>query len=587
MSTFNQNNDLSNQKTLDEASNVSDERKRSRRRLRVAAAIGAALLVPYVIYADDSSPVVNPPAIELPAGDALPESAPVTPIVLAEPATPAPAAAPATAPATPATAPSAVTPIAAPMLPGTPVIATTPATRPADAVASLFENVSGSGPVKMLVGRSMVLKTKAPFKRMSLTQPEVVGDNLVDPTSILLTAKKAGVSQLIVWDDKDRSEVLDIVVDVDLKLLSELVKTHFPTATVELSAVNGTLVARGRVPNLQTAEQITEMLGAYGKVLNFLEMAGGQQVMLQVRFAEVSRTASTELGVNFGMNDGTGKFQVPIGGTLAKAAGGNVTLIGGGSIGSTQFDILVSALRNNSLLRMLAEPNLATLSGKEAEFLAGGEIPIPVPQSGGGNGTTITIEYKQFGIRLAFTPIVLGDGKIRIQASAEVSELDYTKSVSVAGTQVPGLSKRTVTTTIELSEGQTFSLAGLLNNKVTANKSAVPLLGDIPILGALFRSVKYERNETELVVLVTPRLVEAMNPSQVPELPGERWNYPSESDLFIKQYLGGPGTDPGSANKPAPSAFRGPYGFVPVSNPVTSGAAGQRVTSVNQDARPE
>lgn len=569
----NQNNDLSSQKTVDEAV---ERRKASKRRLRVAAAIAAALLVPYVIYADDSAPLFDPAPIELPAGDALPEPAPqVVPILLQ---TPAPAAAPATLPAVATDA----TPLAA-----TPVIAPAPATKPADAVASLFENVPANGQIKMLVGRSQVLKTKAPFKRVSLTQPEVVGDNLVDPTSILLTAKKAGVSQLIVWDDKDHSQVLDIVVDVDLKMLAELVKTNFPTATVELSAVNGTLVARGRVPNLQTAEQIAEMLGAYGKVLNFMEMAGGQQVTLQVRFAEVSRTASTELGVNFGATDGTGNFSVPIGGTLSKAAGGNVTLIGGGVIGNTQFDILVSALRSNSLLRMLAEPNLATLSGKEAEFLAGGEIPIPVPQSGGGNGTTITIEYKQFGIRLAFTPIVLGDGKIRIQASAEVSELDYTKSVSVAGTQVPGLSKRTVTTTIELSEGQTFSLAGLLNNKVTSSKSAVPLLGDIPVLGALFRSVKYERNETELVVLVTPRLIEAMNPSQVPELPGERWNYPSESDLFIKQYLGGPGTDPGAANKPAPTAFRGPYGFVPVNKPQSQGVAGQRVTSVRDDVDAE
>ncbi|MDB5294414.1 MAG: flp pilus assembly protein secretin, partial [Phycisphaerales bacterium] len=476
-----------------------------------------------------------------------------------------------------------------------------PATAPAaDAVVSLFENLPADGRLHLLVGRSQVLKTKDAYKRVSLTQPDVAIDNEVDPTNILLTAKKPGATQLIVWDDKDKSQVVDVIVEVDLAALAEQVKKTFPSADVQLSSANGSLVARGRVGTLQTAEQIVELLAAHakdGKVLNFLEMAGGQQVMLQVRFAEVSRSATSALGVNFGFADGKSHFAnnspggAPFGlgdgtGTLTRSAGTSVTLFGGGQIGSAAFDVFLSALRNNNLLRVLAEPNLATLSGKEAEFLAGGEFPIPVPQAGGSGNAAITVEYKQYGVRLTFTPVVLGDGKIRVQGTAEVSDLDFTRSVAIGGFSIPSLTKRTVSTTIELSEGQTFSLAGLLNNRVTASKQAIPLLGDIPVLGALFRSVRYERNETELVVLVTPRLVEGMNPKQVPELPGERWSHPSEADLFLRQYMGGPGADPSAAGKPGPAMYRGPYGFAPAGGGRARPAADQRVTSVGTD-RPE
>jgi pilus assembly protein CpaC len=204
--------------------------------------------------------------------------------------------------------------------------------------------------------------------------------------------------------------------------------------------------------------------------------------------------------VNFGFADGQGAqfannnpggqpFQLREGSNLLeRSIGANVTLFGGGRIGSTQLDVFLSALRNNNLLRILAEPNLATISGKEAEFLAGGEFPIPVPQAGGGGNAAITVEYKQFGVRLTFIPVVLGDGKIRIQGTAEVSDLDFSRSVSIGGFSIPSLTKRNVSTTIELNEGQTFAVAGLLNNRVTASKQAVPLLGDIPVLGALFRA---------------------------------------------------------------------------------------------------
>ncbi|HEX8912015.1 MAG TPA: type II and III secretion system protein family protein, partial [Humisphaera sp.] len=474
-----------------------------------------------------------------------------------------------------------------------PVIAPAPATRPA--ALALIENAPADGRVSLLVGRHVLLRTRTPYKRISVTQPDVVADNLVDPSSIMLTAKRAGATQLIVWDDKDRSQVLDVLVDVDLNALTEMVKKGFPNSDVQLANANGTIVVRGKVPSLQQAEQVVELLSAYGKVINFLEMSGGQQVMMQVRFAEVSRSATTALGVNFGFADGRSSFanNQPGGGgfgtgstagTLTRAAGAGVTLFGGGAIGNTTFDVLVSALRNNNLLRVLAEPNLSTVSGKEAKFLAGGEFPIPIPQPGG-TGSTITVEYKQFGIQLTFVPVVLGDGKIRLQGTAEVSDLDYSRSVTLSGFVIPSLTKRTVTTTVELQEGQTLAVAGLLNNRITASKAAVPLLGDLPVLGALFRSVRYERNETELVVLVTPRLVEGMNPKQVPELPGARWSYPSENDLFLNAYLGGPGIKDGSARRPGPARSRGAYGFVPAAAaPERRPAAGPDVATTTDGA---
>src|SRR5439155_16129297 len=251
-----------------------------------------------------------------------------------------------------------------------------------------------------------------------------------------------------------------------------------------------------------------------------------------------------------------------------------VTLFGSGQTGDLAFRYFVQALRENNLLRILAEPNLTAISGQEASFLAGGEFPVPVPQSGTGGGTTITIDYREFGVRLRFVPVVLGDGKIRLKMTPEVSDLDFSSPLTIQGSKIPTVNKRTVTTTVELADGQTFAIAGLLNNTVNATRDVTPLLGDIPILGALFRSTRYERQETELVVLVTPRLVEPMNPSQIPPLPGEGWRHPNELDQFLNADIGGETTaahpetmSPTATTAPGSTGtnrrYRGSYGFTP------------------------
>jgi pilus assembly protein CpaC len=329
---------------------------------------------------------------------------------------------------------------------------------------------------------------------------------------------------------------------------------------------------------MSVAEQVVEIASTYAKVHNFLEIGGGQQVLLQVRFAEVSKSALRNLGVTFGGTDnvsafttnsisnGGNTFNIPAAaGTsaLTGAVAGN--LFGIGRFKGVTFDYFITALRTNNLLRDLAEPNLIAYSGTEASFLAGGQIAIPVPQPGNG-GTTITIQYQTFGVQLKFTPNVLGNGKIRLHCAPEVSEVDPSLGTTVDGNVVPGFTDRKLENTTELADGQTLALAGLLQDNLSASATKIPYLGDVPVLGNLFRSTSYQRNETELVVMVTPRLVAPMNPDQVPLLPGEHWRYPSELGQYLVADLGGPMVQPSKARADKksvgmPPQFHGTYGF--------------------------
>jgi pilus assembly protein CpaC len=341
--------------------------------------------------------------------------------------------------------------------------------------------------------------------------------------------------------------------------------------------VNGQVSLKGRVPSLKIAEQAAAVASAYSKeVLNFLEIGGGQQIVLQVQFIEMSRSASNELGFNSFFSDGSSAFGTingpgasPIGGVIAGEAtfpeGAGISLFGTGNIGGMAFEAFLQAMKKNNLARTLAEPNLVSMSGEDASFLAGGQIPIPVPQSGTGGAATITIQYKEFGVHLKYNAVVLGDGRIRIKAEPEVSELDRSAGTAIAGQIVPGIRTRKVSSIVELREGQTLALAGLLQRRVDATTQATPLLGELPIVGAFFRNVSYTRQETELVILVTPRLASAMNPDQVPALPGADWRYPNEAELYGLGDIGGPRSEGRDgkkvANDTTPPRFVGPNGF--------------------------
>ncbi len=475
-----------------------------------------------------------------------------------------------------------------------------PATQPATKMTKdlVQEGTDQQGMLKLTVGKSQVVTTRLPYKRVSVGDPTIADVNLTGPNMILLTAKKAGSTQLIIWDDTDRAQVIDVLVQFDIQALQQQMKEMFPSSKIEVTSINGSIALRGHVPNVDVAKQAVAVATPYSKdVLNFLEVAGGQQIMLQVRFAEMSRSATNQLGVNFNYINGAfmggsnvgqvnpssrlldkglvGDTPPPSGVELNGATPVNpsVTLFGSGQLGSFYFEYFLNALRQNNLVRMLAEPNLTAISGQEASFLAGGEFPVPVTQ-GGATAGAVTVEYREFGVKLRMIPTVLGDGRVRLQVMPEVSDLDFTTAVRLNGFVIPGLTSRKVNTTVELGEGQTFAIAGLLNNSITANKDVTPLLGDLPVVGALFRSVRYQRKETELVVLVTPHFVEAMNPAQVPTLPGEKWRDPNDLQLYFGADLGGEEVDStgkhGATTRPSGPAPRyfGQYGFTPSTQPI-------------------
>ena len=440
--------------------------------------------------------------------------------------------------------------------------------------------------LKLLVNKSVVLETRTPYKRVSVGQPEIADVNLLGQSRILVTGKKAGSTQLLVWDDNEKAQVIDLSVAVDVKGMEDQIQKLFPGLKIDINANNGEAVLRGNVPSLEVEEQIVKVAAPYAaKINDFMVISGGQQVMLQVRFAEVSRSASSALGINFGATDGksfvgnnTGgvsPFGTQISATGAAALaiptpGAAVTIFGQGMVGKGAFQYFIEAMRQNSLLRILAEPNLMAVSGQEASFLAGGAIPIPTSQGGTGNGAAISVDYREYGVKLKFVPVVLGNGRLRLKVSPEISDLDYAKAVEAGGFRIPGITQRKVTTTVELADGQTFAIAGLLNTSVSANKNITPLLGDLPVIGPMFRTVSYSRKETEMVVLVTPHLVEAMNPADVPALPGEEWLYPDEFNLFINANIGGPKdtahpATPGKGRQVP--RYHGQYGFVPSNSP--------------------
>lgn len=446
---------------------------------------------------------------------------------------------------------------------------TQPAPVAQPAAALLESGVDANGKLELTVNKTAVLTTKDKYKRFSIGQPDIADVTAVGPTTLLVTGKKFGTTQLIVWNEQEESQVVDVAVEFDVQAIRDEFKKTFPDVPIEVAVVNGQVTLKGRVPNLKTAEQAQRIAEAYTKdVINFLEVGGGQQVVLQVQFIEMNRAASTQLGFNAFFNDGNSTFGIN-NGPFANAQTGEVsntaiTLFGSGNIGGMAFEAFLSALKANSLARTLAEPNLVAISGEDAEFLAGGEIPIPVPQAGAGGSSTITIEYKEFGVRLKYNAVVLGDGRIRMKVMPEVSELDYNNTTSINGEAIPGIRTRKVSSVVEMNEGQTLALAGLLQRTVSARNSGTPGLADLPIIGAMFRNVSYSRSETELVILVTPRLAQAMNPDQVPPPPGHEWRYPNEAQLFGFGDLGGPAaTDKGTApdtKLPAPR-YVGPTGF--------------------------
>jgi pilus assembly protein CpaC len=391
--------------------------------------------------------------------------------------------------------------------------------------------------VKVSIGKSESVRTGESFSEVIVSDPDVADAIPLTDRSLSVLGKKIGTARVSVYGEaKKLVGVFDIEVSYDTSRLGSELAQRFPHARFRVSSVNGRIMLSGSAPNAMMVDQALTVAKQFGAdVINAVKVAAPQQVMLEVRFVEASRSASRELGVNWQVLGTT----LASGGTGVGAAVGASTLISGSApfgtivgrlLGSgLQADGLLQALEERGVIRRLAEPNLTALSGDTASFLAGGEFPIPVSSTLG----STTVEWKKYGVGLAFTPTVLGDGVINLKIEPEVSQLDPTTTVQVGAITVPALIVRRANTTVELRDGQSFAIAGLLQANNTTNQKQLPWLADVPILGALARSAAYQKNETDLVIIVTPRLVRPARPGDVLRTPFDASKPANDPEFFL------------------------------------------------------
>ncbi|MHC4269358.1 MAG: type II and III secretion system protein family protein [Planctomycetota bacterium] len=408
--------------------------------------------------------------------------------------------------------------------------------------------------LNLIVRKSTIIESSLPVKRVSLADEEIADALVLTPQQIYLTGKVVGITRLTLWDETDK-----VITSFDLEVLPEISrlkeKLHemFPDEEdIRVTATHKSISLSGTVSNALILSQVLSLAQAYApggtsqiKINNFLQVGGVQQVMLEVRVADLSRTLSRRLGVNFSYLTESGKFGASVLDNLARITPGsgpvasvlgpsqNVNLIFRFMSDGTSWTFFIDAIKDVGLLKILAEPTLITLSGKTAHFLAGGEFPVPVPQSGAiGLSSNITIQYKPFGVGLNFTPTVLSNGKISMEISPEVSELDFANAVSFQGFIIPGITTRRVSTVVELADGQSFAIAGLLNDTFVENVRRYPFIGDIPIIGNLFKTSSFEKQERELVVIVTPHLVRPLDKAKQ-TLPTDQFVEPNDIEFYL------------------------------------------------------
>jgi pilus assembly protein CpaC len=385
----------------------------------------------------------------------------------------------------------------------------------------------------VIASKSIIVNTAEPIERVSVTDPAIADFVPISPQQVMIHGRAPGIVTLILWDRTGKSTSYDLVVEVDISLLQRQLEEQFPTENINVSSAKGAVVLAGTASDPHVVEKAIEIAGNFApKVINLLQLPpppDTEQILLQVKFADVDRVATQNLGINlFSTGAGgilgavsTQQFSGPFSGlSLSPNPTSTLQDVLNIFLYSTDHNLgaTIKALQQKNLLQILAEPNLLASNGKEASFLAGGEFPFPVVQ-GGQNINTVTIQFKEFGVRLNFTPNITPSGKIRLKVRPEVSALDYTNAITIGGTLVPAISTRRAETEIELSDGQSFAVAGLIDNRLSEIYSKIPGLGDIPVLGYLFRSRQLQKSKTELMVLVTPKFVKPLNPDQLPPTP--------------------------------------------------------------------
>jgi pilus assembly protein CpaC len=390
----------------------------------------------------------------------------------------------------------------------------------------------------LLVGRSLFVNSSQRLRRVYASNPAVLESFTASPYQLVITGKAAGTSSLVVWDETGQSVLYNVLADLDVSGLQESLAKALPGDNVQVKAMEGRVYLSGVVGSDAAVDEVVKLASSYSKeVVNSLlvDPRHISQVELRVRIAELDRTKLTQFGINFfslGKNAGaitTQGFAPP-----------SFSQIGSNGTQALIQDVLnlfyfnadlnlgatLRALQDKGILQMLAEPNLTTIEGQAAKFLAGGEFPYPVIQGSNGGFTSVTIQFRPYGVKLEFTPYVNPDGTIRLRVAPEVSALDYTNSVKISGYTIPALSTRKAETEIELRNGQSFAISGLLDHRITDDFSKIPGIGDIPVLGQLFRSRNLNHSVNELIVIVTPTIVDPLQKpiDQQPALPA--WAVP-------------------------------------------------------------
>jgi len=382
---------------------------------------------------------------------------------------------------------------------------------------------AGAAPLRVMVGKSLLINTTERLKRVSVTDPSVADALVVTPTQVLVNGLAPGEVSLLIWDELERSRSFDLRVDVDITAASEEMHRLFPDEQINVTPSRSAIVLSGHVTTEDVSKHAGSLASAYSKnVVNVLTFGpvGADEVLLEVKFAEVDRTALTQLGINiFSTGAGntigtvqTGQFGGVKPGPISDPATSNTSTISDALNlfffnPQVHLGTVIKALQSKNLLQILAEPNLVAVNGKEASFLAGGEFPFPVVQPGAGGIATVTVQFREFGVRLRFTPVIQPNGSIHLHVVPEVSTLDFANAVTVSGTTIPAISTRKADTEFELQDGQSFVIAGLMDNRVTNLGNKVPWLGDVPILGNFFKSKSAQKSNSELMVLCTVRRV--------------------------------------------------------------------------------
>ena len=421
---------------------------------------------------------------------------------------------------------------------------------------SIAEGVH-AGELDVPVNKSQVLRTDRPYSKALVGNPDIADVLPLGNSSVYVLGKKAGTTSLTLYDRANRLiAVLDVVVGPDVMTLKRQLSELMPGDDVSARISNDSVVLEGTVSSSVAADRAAQLADTYapGKVVNLLSIGSAQQVMLEVRFSEMKRSSLKQIGLNWDI--------LSDGGKLAGVSGGGSSLVPDPDTGlgvlkhgaitdsfgiisrafrglGENFNVTLDALEKKGAVTTLAEPTLIALSGETASFLAGGEFPVPVAQnvggnsgSGGGGGAAITVEWKPFGVSLAFTPTVLADGVINMVVAPEVSSIDPSASIVINNLTIPGIQTRRAKTVVEMRDGESFALAGLLRKDFQDTIRQVPFLGSIPIIGALFRSTGFQHEETELVIIVTPHLVRPVRAGTL-KVPTDRVGPPHEADLLL------------------------------------------------------